>query len=313
MIVPASSSALTGSVAPVSGKHGCPGCSKTYPTWRGAATHLGASESCKAKHKEAGKQVLAKAKAQRVPIDAGKAAFEMERTHVVANSLADLREDGNLADAQVDRIKQKVSSMLQICEKELVRRFQPKMDASLKRTVHEVLNVFNGLETGNKEHAYIKDHCQYIEPVEHVFGKSLAHTTDAEGFTYSKKMVTHKGYYIPMTRTIERLFQLDSRAWEMVLASQRKWFASQPQKGTAQKVYVDVDDGLLFDEHPELGAAQRGKAANGKIRLCIIMYYDGLEVGCTSLPCPLPPLPAHVHTTHGCRCTGGKPSRLCAR
>ena len=189
MIVPASSSALTGSVAPVSGKHGCPGCSKTYPTWRGAATHLGASESCKAKHKEAGKQVLAKAKAQRVPTDPGKAAFEKERTHVVANSLADLREDDNLSDAQVDRIKQKVSSMLQISEKELVRRFQPRMksteDASLERTVHEVLNVVNGLENGNMEHAYIKDHCQYIEPVEHVFGKSLAHTTNAEGFTYS--------------------------------------------------------------------------------------------------------------------------------
>jgi hypothetical protein len=224
-----------------------------------------------------------------VPIDHGKAVFEKERKHFVANALADLREDSALGDAQMDRVKGKMASMLQVCEKELVRRLQPKMrstaDASLKSTVHEVLNVFSGLESGHKEFAYLKDTCEYIDPIEHVFGRSLAHTTDAEGFTYSKKTVTHRGYYMPMARITERLLQEDPRAWEMTLLAQRKWFTHPPKKGTSQKIYFDVDDGDLFDEHPELGAAQRGKAADGKIRLCIIMYYDGLEVP-----------PPHTHT-----------------
>ena len=91
---------------------------------------------------------------------------------------------------------------------------------------------------------------------------------------------------MPMARITERLLQEDPRAWEMTLLAQRKWFTHPPKKGTSQKIYFDVDDGDLFDEHPELGAAQRGKAADGKIRFCIIMYYDGLEVG-----------PTHTHTT----------------
>ena len=289
----ASSSAHT-ALSDAGGKHRCPSCSKVFPTWRGAATHLGGSPSCKEQHKEAGKLVLANAKAPRVPIDHGKAAFRLERTHVVANALADLREGSELSDVQVGHVKQKMSSMLQICEKELVRRLEPKMraaaDVSLRSTVRDVLDIFDGLENVNKEVGYLKGGCQFIEPVEHIFGTSLAHTTDAEGYTYSKKKVTHKGYYMPMTRTIERLLQEDPRAMEQVLASQKKWFIDPPRKGTAQKIYLDVDDAFLFDEHPELGACQRGKGANGKIRLCLIMYYDGLEVGC---PAP-PPAPPHA-------------------
>lgn len=279
----------------IDGKHSCPGCSKVFPTWRGAATHLGGSQACKEKHKEAGKQVQANAKARRVvPIDTGLAKFREERTHVVANCLADLRDESEMSDMQVDRVKHKIASMLQVCEKELVRRLE-LLTPSLKSTVHEVLDIFNGLENKRQELSYLKGGCQFIEPVEHIFGTSLAHTTDAEGFTYSKKKVTHRGHYIPMARTIERLLQEDPRAMEMVLASQRKWFMTPPRKGTAQKIYLDVDDGLLFDEHPELGAAQRGTGANGKIRLCIIMYYDGLEVGCPA-PRTLSPPHSHTHT-----------------
>ena len=261
--------------------HSCPGCTKKFSTWRSAATHLGSSSTCMAKHREKGKLELRQAKAPRVLVDPQKAVFEKERKHVVANGLADLRENG-LGDAQMGRIKEKVKGMLHCCEKKLVRRLKDvsrsSVGPSLESTVREVLDVFNGLETHNKEFNYLRQGCQYIEPVEHVFGRTLSHTTDAEGFTYSKKTVTHKGYYMPMTRVLERLFQEDPRAWEMVLLSQNKWFAKPPAKGASQKIYFDVDDGDLFDEHPELGACQRGKAANGKIRLCIILYYDGLEV-----------------------------------
>ena len=54
--------------------------------------------------------------------------------------------------------------------------------------------------------------------------------------------------------------------------------AKAPKGGTSKKVYVDVPDSVLFDEHPELGNSQRGKPQGGRVKLCFIMYYDGLEV-----------------------------------
>lgn len=106
----------------------------------------------------------------------------------------------------------------------------------------------------------------------------------ARGGRYSCKEKIHKGYYIPMTKVIERLLQCDARALEMVIETQKRWFAKPPASGTSQKIYVDIPDGLNWEEHPELGAAQRGKAQGGRIKIAIIMYYDGLEV--TPRPAP---------------------------
>lgn len=61
--------------------------------------------------------------------------------------------------------------------------------------------------------------------------------------------------------------------------SQRRWSAIPPPKGTTQRVYADVDEGDLFKEHEVLGDSQRGNPFwNGRIRICIKLYYDGLEV-----------------------------------
>ena len=208
--------------------------------------------------------------------------FRRERQAHVSTALASLRGDqDNMGDAAMGRIKQKFTSVLGRCEKELVRRLQQHSTSTsnpdLKSIVHEVLDVFNGLETAEREFGYLTDHVQYIEPVEHVFGELPAHTTDAEGFTYSAKKVKHSGFYVPMTRVIERLLQLDPAALEMVMVTQRKWFSERPPKGTSQKVYVDIDCAKLFEEHPELGRAQWGQPQGGRVKICIVMYYDGIE------------------------------------
>ena len=265
-------------------EHKCPYCPKTFETPRGSLVHLGQSPKCIAARRAASSAVVQSAKAPRAaPPDAKAAAFRSEQRSHVSAALASLRgDDDNLGDASMGRIKQKVTSILGRAEAELVRRLQhfstSTSDPELKRIVHETLDVFNGLESAEREFAYLTEHVQYIEPVEHVFDTSVARTVDAEGFTYSEKMVKHRGYYIPMSATLERLLQLDPHALEMVLASQRAWFAAPPPKGTTQKVYIDIPDGILFEEHPELGRSQRGKAQGGRLKLCLVLYYDGIEV-----------------------------------
>ena len=262
----------------------CAYCPKVFDTPRGKLTHLGMSTLCMAAHRSSGIAAEKRAKAPKVaPPDPMRAVFETQRRDMVSDACASLRGDeSNLGDAQMSRIKSKLAPILMCAEKELVRRFEAAAKSTttpdMKAIVHEVLDVFNGLETSEREFAYLVNKVPYIEPVQHVFGKSMAHTTDAEGFTYSKKEVVHRGYYMPMTGVIERLLQADPHALEMVLRTQHEWFAKPPKRGASKKIYVDVPDGLLFDEHPELGRSQRGKAQNGRIKLCLIMYYDGLEV-----------------------------------
>lgn len=262
----------------------CPYCRNVFDTPRGKLCHLGRSLPCMAAHKASHASAVERAKVPKVaPPDPMKRQFEEQRRAMVSDAFASLRGDeSNLGDASMERIKKKLSPVLEYVEKELVRRFEaaPRSTTSpnLKAIVHETLDIFNGLETTEREFAYLVDTVRYIEPVEHVFGTSMAHTTDAEGFTYTKKEVVHKGYYMPMGGVIERLLQYDPQAFEMVETTQRKWFCELPACGTSKKVYVDVPDSVLFEEHPELGNSQRGKPQGGRVKLCFIMYYDGLEV-----------------------------------
>jgi hypothetical protein len=183
--------------------------------------------------------------------------------------------------AQLGRVTVQMKSIMSVCAAELARRLEPKSRSmegvTAKYIVDEVLDVFSGLETQDQLFNHLAKKYPYIEPVEHVFGYDQVHTTDAEGFTYSKKDVKCSGWYMPMGRVVERLLQEDPRALEMVMRTQAEWAAEAPPHGTSKRVYIDVTHGDLFKEHPELGDAQRGKAQHG-LRLCFILYYDGLEV-----------------------------------
>ena len=266
-------------------RYTCPGgCSKTFDTFNGALTHMGMSRRCLTKHKEAGVAARRLAKAPRggTSTDEGSERFLGERRRHVAESLAGLSLDDDMGDAQLARVRGGMKSILDVCAEELKRRFAPlaraSEDVDVKKVVDEVLDVFNGFQSQDAVFGEMERIYPYIEPVEHVFGYDEVHTTDAEGFTHSKKKVKSSGWYIPMARALERLLQEDPRALEMVLRTQAEWAAMPPTAGTSKHVYADVTDGWLFKEHPELGDAQRGQPQNGRVRLAICMYYDGLEV-----------------------------------
>ena len=125
----------------------------------------------------------------------------------------------------------------------------------------------------------MKGRVPYIEPIEHKLGKVKHWTRDAEGFTHSSKELVLKASYIPITSNIERLLQNDPNALEMVHRTQKEWSKTRPTRGTTTRVYADIPDGDLFDDHAMLGASQRGNPnRKGRIRICIVLYYDGLEV-----------------------------------
>ena len=262
--------------------HACPAaCGRRFSSGRAALIHMGMSPACLEVHKQPGAELRA-SKARKVRVrDPSCARFLSERTHVVADSLAGLSLDDNMGAAQLGRVTVQMKSIMSVCAAELARRLEPKSRSmegvTAKYIVDEVLDVFSGLETQDQLFNHLAKKYPYIEPVEHVFGYDQVHTTDAEGFTYSKKDVKCSGWYMPMGRVVERLLQEDPRALEMVMRTQAEWAAEAPPHGTSKRVYIDVTHGDLFKEHPELGDAQRGKAQHG-LRLCFILYYDGLEV-----------------------------------
>lgn len=265
--------------------YSCAHCGKRFTDPKGPGIHMGINARCLQAQKALVRVGLPKAAKLSDP-EVSK--FQSMRRSVVADSLFTLRVDDNLGDRQVERVKGHIKQMLDVCKPELVRRLRPHSkqaaDVPMRRIVDEVLDVFQGLETCKKEFAYLCSRVPYLEPVEHIFGKVLSHTSDAEGFTYSKKLVTHRAFYMPMSQVIERLLQQDPRALEMVLRTQKTWFEKRPPKGASETIYMDITDGQVFRDHPQLGDIQRGKPLGGRIRLGIIMYYDGLEV--TSGPPP---------------------------
>lgn len=71
----------------------------------------------------------------------------------------------------------------------------------------------------------------------------------------------------------------DKRAWSQVKASQQRWRENPPTSGSSELVIMDITDGSVFKEHPELGKAMAGKepSEDEPIRLAIGLYYDGVE------------------------------------
>jgi hypothetical protein len=219
-------------------RHKCPaGCSKTFDTPVGALVHMGRSSRCLAKHKEAGILVRRRAvkgpRVGRVAVDEAFERFEGDRRSQVADTLASLSLDDDLEEAQIGRVKQGVQSILGVCARELTARFaalsRSSSDVDVKQIVERVLDVFHGLQSQQAVFSELESRYPYIEPVEHIFGYDYVHTTDAEGFTHSKKKVKSAGWFVPMTRVIERLCQEDPRALEQVLQTQRRMGSNPPR------------------------------------------------------------------------------------
>ena len=252
----------------------------TFPSGKAMNRHLGQSLTCVERYREL-MQVVAPGMKRHKGTQPD--TFEREQRSRAADSCFSMRKDDGMSDAQMQSVKEHVRSLLEEAELELVRRLRPFTracsDTHLGQIIHQCMDVFSGLESGRRELGYTRARVPYIPPVEHILGEQTHRTVDLEGFTHSSKTIKHKAYYIPISENLKRLLQNDPQALEMVHATQKEWSAKMPPKGTEKRIYTDVTSGDLFHDHEMLGDSQRGNPKwNGRIRLCILMYYDGLEV-----------------------------------
>ena len=264
-------------------KVSCPACPRKFANGIGLSMHLGKSQGCIDRHRASLQQGQQAPGAKRPKTDQQAAAFRKEQQVRAADELHDLREDHGVGDAGVQQVKDTMRTLLGDVQEELVRRLAPSVsrcsDVELRSIVSETLDVFKGLESGRREKAFMKSRVPYIEPVEHTLGKVTYKTVDAEGFTYSGKELTHKAYYIPISGSIPRVCQNDPNALEMIHRTQEEWSKNAPPRGTTKRIYLDIPHGDLFQEHEMLGDTQRGNPYwKGRIRIAIVLYYDGLEV-----------------------------------
>ena len=126
----------------------CPACPRMFETSVGAWTHLGMSLGCLERHRT--RHIKDQPTSKRHKTDRLAEAFQKDQRVRASDELHDLREDRGVGDAGIQQVKDAVRSLLDVAEAELVRRLalleKKCSDVGMRTIVHEVLDVFNGLE-----------------------------------------------------------------------------------------------------------------------------------------------------------------------
>ena len=211
--------------------------------------------------------------------------------------MAELKYDRFIQDTTSALFREKSQRWLGLVEEELVQRLGPVLQPGIgtREIVHEVLDIFRGLETSAQIDGYIRHRIAVVQPVQRLLGYHVQQTVDAEGFKHSGKKVADRCYDLPIVQVLARLLQEDDRAWSMVNAKSKEW-SRRAVNSSDPAVFRDVTDGKAFTQHPRLGiAARTGKDdyENGPVKVALELNYDGLEVrirvcGMTSMPLRVP-------------------------
>ena len=150
----------------------------------------------------------------------------------------------------------------------------------MRVAVDTILDVFNGLETTHLEGVATRKKYPVLTVHERVLGYRTNTVVDAEGFEHSGKTKKCTLHYIKMKDILERLFQYNSTAWQMVRESQQHWRDEVAKRGQPDFTISDACHGTVFAEHPELGEYFRTnpKFCEGceKYRLACGVYSDGV-------------------------------------
>ena len=259
--------------------HTCPGCTKTFETYRGYSTHMGMDRTCAslAKLRERQQQQDGPSSEEK---QACEGLYKSDIGRQVNWDLSELRVGRLIGAANTDHIKLQTRLWLDRIEEELVRRVEGrewKNDVvELRQVVHEVLDIFAGQRTEAQEMRLLRSYVPVMEVKERKFGARESHTIDAEGFRVGRaRRGFDVGYDIPLAEHVERLVQHDKQAWQMIQATQKDWAERRPASGTASEViYVDIPDGDVFLQHPAFGKNERLNKPGAPIQLGCCLSYD---------------------------------------
>ena len=152
---------------------------------------------------------------------------------------------------------------------------------AMDRTITEVCNVFNGIDTDAKEDTAIAAMLQScgMEPQQPV-RRNLRHPTTGQ-------LTGSVCYDIPIDVSLAVLLQSRRPLWEMIYSHASRWATRGAQRhGKEVEVLRDIPDGTVYRMHPKLGDAAAAEAIastpeaelRSVLKLSLVVYYDEVEV-----------------------------------
>jgi hypothetical protein len=171
-------------------------------------------------------------------------------------------------------------------KEEVLRRLRyretlpPEEQPSLESCIGDVFSVYQQLQGRTSETQYSK----LVDPIVPV-RRALIDTPDSDGQATGPRRGDHV-YDVPLISrgagdalergTLQALVDSDPSLVPQLRELMAQWATQQPNAGDSVRVYVDLADGSIMRNHPELGVS--ADQSDGAVRLAFILYYDDVEV-----------------------------------
>lgn len=253
----------------------CEECGKECVGWGSWAHHLGDSQLCREVGAECEPYDPETEARERLQVDTGQAAYETDMRAHMCEQYSALVYD-RLCDRQSVQsgVKESlVEPMVAKMKAEIYQRLArtPAELQTLDQQIGTVFEVHRGIETAIKEETAVRAMYNVVKPVK----RDLIDAPDDDG----KPTGPRRGdfvYDVPIKEELEAMVLAEEGLLDRLRAAADAWVCDRPAPGSAKKVYVDIADGAVLQNHPELGVdADR---SDGSVRLAFILYYDDLEV-----------------------------------
>ena len=156
---------------------------------------------------------------------------------------------------------------------EVLRRLAntPSEYESLEAIIGTVFDVHRGIETTAKEDRALRTSVKPVQPVP----RELIDAPDENGQATGPRKSDFV-YDISIKEELEAMVRADPTILEQLRERADEWVREGLSRGSSKKVYVDISDGAIIQNHPELGVA--ADRSDGSVRLAFILYDDDLEV-----------------------------------
>ena len=174
------------------------------------------------------------------------------------NEFASLMYTDLMPQTSVDKVRGVMSRHIAGMQGEVNRRLAASSVNNLQEVVASVFDVHRGQETAGQLRAR-------FEPAPAVRRDLI----DDRGGRVGDHV-----YDVPISEGIRAILRDNPSVLSQLQEAAASW--ANPKKGESKTVFVDISDGSILQEHPELGVS--ADRSDGAVRLGFILYYDDVEV-----------------------------------